>query len=212
MVRLTAPDSLITERHVLTCAHVIGDATGADAAADAMPTEQVLVEFTQVPGRLLFTTRDTAITRAVGATCFEVTGLSIRESLRLLARWARLAVEELPREELEIAAECGYLALAMAMAGAMIAGRPERWPGVLRRLRQADLAKIAQPFSNYPYPDLLRAISVSIDALDPADRARYLELAVFDGRHPTIGAAQTLWRQSGLDDLDVAELLDRLAG
>ncbi|MET8875090.1 NB-ARC domain-containing protein [Nocardia sp. NPDC004604] len=169
------------------------------------------LDVVEAPGRLLFTTRDTAIVRSVGATCFEVTGLSIRESLVLLARWARLAVEELPREALEIAAECGYLALALAMAGAMIAGRPERWPRVLRRLRQADLAKIAQPFGNYPYPDLLRAISVSVDALDPADRARYLELAVFNGRNPTVGAAQALWQHAGLDELDVAELLDRLA-
>ncbi|MFI7664766.1 hypothetical protein [Nocardia sp. NPDC049526] len=50
-------------------------------------------------------------------------------------------MEALPQEALGIAAG-GYLALA----GAMIAGRPERWPpGVLRRLRQADLAEIAQP-------------------------------------------------------------------
>lgn len=58
------------------------------------------LDVVEAPGRLLFTTRDTAIVRAVGATCFEVTGLSIRESLVLLARWARLAVEALPREAL----------------------------------------------------------------------------------------------------------------
>lgn len=169
------------------------------------------LDIVEEPGRLLFTTRDAAIARGVGAPPYEVRELPLRQSLTLLAKWARTAVEALPREAVEVAAECGYLALAMAMAGAMVAGRPERWRGVLRRLREADLGKIAQQFGNYPYPDLLRAISVGVDALDPDDRERYIELAVFADREPTVGAVQALWAHAGLDDLDVTELLDRLA-
>lgn len=169
------------------------------------------LDIVEEPGRLLFTTRDAAIARGVGASCHEVRELPLRQSLTLLAKWARTAVEALPREALEVAVECGHLALAMAMAGAMVAGRPKRWRGVLRRLREADLGKIAQQFGNYPYPNLLRAISVGVDALEPDDRERYLELAVFADREPTVGAAQALWAHAGLDDLDVAELLDRLA-
>ncbi|MGW4324990.1 NB-ARC domain-containing protein [Nocardia sp. NPDC004573] len=169
------------------------------------------LDVVEAPARLVFTTRDAAIARGLGSSCFEVQELPLRQSLSLLAKWARTTVEALPREAAEIAAECGYLALAMAMAGAMVAGRSERWRGVLRRLREADLGKITQQFGNYPYPDLLRAISVGVDALDPDDRQRYLELAVFADREPTVSAARALWERTGLDDLDVTELLDRLA-
>ncbi|MGO4612573.1 trypsin-like peptidase domain-containing protein [Nocardia sp. 2YAB30] len=41
---------LVAQRFVLTCAHVVGDATGADAAAAAAPVAEVSVEFTQAPG------------------------------------------------------------------------------------------------------------------------------------------------------------------
>jgi len=162
-------------------------------------------------GRLLFTTRDAGIVRAVGAWRCDLGVLSPEQSRALLARWARQPVAELPPEADDIAEECGYLPLALAMAGGMIAGRPERWHSVLRRLRQADLGKIMQSFADYPYPNLLAAISVSVEALAPAERDRYVELAVFDGREPTVGAAQALWLAVGLDELDVEELLDRFA-
>lgn len=163
------------------------------------------------PGRLLFTTRDAGIVRAVGAWRCDVGVLSLEQARELLARWARQPVGELPPEADDVAAECGYLPLALAMAGGMIAGRPERWQSALRRLRQADLGKIMQSFADYPYPNLLSAIGVSVEALDPVERDRYVELAVFDGRRPTVGAARALWQAVGLDELDVEELLDRFA-
>ena len=162
-------------------------------------------------GRLLVTTRDAGLARAVGATRHDVGLLNDEQALKLLAQWAGQLVQELPAEAATVARECGNLALALAMVGAMIEGRPERWALVLRRLQRADLDKISQSFAGYPHPDLLRAISISVDALAPDERKRYLELAVFDGHRPTRAAIEVLWEPVGLDDLDTQQLLDRFA-
>lgn len=61
-------------------------------------------------------------------------------------------------------------------------------------------------FPGYPHADLLRAIQVSVDALDPKARERYLALAVLleDMRvHPAI--QELLWDADELDSLDTAE-------
>jgi hypothetical protein len=57
--------------------------------------------------------------------------------------------------------------------------RPTAWCDVLARLRRADLAAIKVQIADYPYPDLLRSIEVSVEGLESADRERYLDLAVF---------------------------------
>jgi hypothetical protein len=59
------------------------------------------------------------------------------------------------------------------MIGAMIRLRPTAWKDALRRLPRADLGAIKRAFPGYPYTDLLRAIEVSVDGLDSADRERY---------------------------------------
>jgi hypothetical protein len=59
------------------------------------------------------------------------------------------------------------------------ARQADRWENVLFKLRNADLARLNQNFPNYPYRDLLRAIQVSVDALDPNLSDRYLDFAVF---------------------------------
>jgi hypothetical protein len=110
-----------------------------------------------------------------------------------------------------IAEECGNLPLALAMVGAMVHGRPDRWANALHRLRSADLDKIRQQFPDYPYPDLLRAIQVSVQALEPEVQARYLDLAVFPEDTPIPQAAlQTFWTTEGLDEYDVQDVLHAL--
>jgi hypothetical protein len=52
------------------------------------------------------------------------------------------------------------------------------WKDALTRLRRADLGALEKAFPNYPYPDLLRAIEVSVDRLEPADREKYVDLAL----------------------------------
>ena len=65
------------------------------------------------------------------------------------------------------------------MIGAMLREKPRAyWTHVLNLLRNADLARIRAQFPDYPHTDLLRAIQVSVEALDQQARDRYLALAV----------------------------------
>ncbi|MFI7691306.1 NB-ARC domain-containing protein [Nonomuraea sp. NPDC049655] len=158
--------------------------------------------------RLLFTTRDAGLARASGADGVLVSPLTDEQATALLAGWAGHSLDELPPEADEVVRECGNLPLALAMAGAMAEGRPERWPGVLRRLRESDLGRIRQNFPHYPHPDLLQAIEAGVLVLEPHARERYLELAVFAGRVVPAQVVELLWAPVGVDDLETEELLD----
>jgi WD40 repeat protein len=115
---------------------------------------------------------------------------------------------KLPAEAAEVAKVCGYLPLALAMIGAMIRLRPTAWQDALGRLRRADLEAIKRTFPGYPYPDLLRAIEVSVEGLDTADRERYLDLAVFpEDQSIPEEALRVLWN---LDDVDRGDCMTRL--
>jgi hypothetical protein len=135
----------------------------------------------EAPGaRFLITTRNNEVLVGFGAEDYRVEILSSSDSLKMLAGWVgQRSPDTLPPEAAEIAKECGYLPLALAMIGAMIRLRPTAWKDALVRLRRADLGAIKRSFPGYPYPDLLRAIEVSVDALEDIDCERYLNLAVF---------------------------------
>ena len=108
-------------------------------------------------------------------------------------------VETLPSEAHSVAQECDNLPLALAMIGAMVRDKPDRWGNVLHKLRHADLEKIQQDFPHYPYPNLLKAIEVSVDDLGPEMRRQYLDFAVFPEDTPIPeGVLQTLWESQGL--------------
>jgi WD40 repeat protein/S1-C subfamily serine protease len=161
--------------------------------------------------RMLVTTRDARLIVALGAAECRLDVLDTEQALQLLARWAKLDVDTLPPEANEVAEECGNLPLALAMVGAMVRGRPDRWANALHRLRSADLQKIRQQFPDYPYPDLLRAIQVSVQALEPDAQTRYLDLAVFPDDTPVPEVVlQILWAAEGLDEYDVQDVLDDL--
>lgn len=117
--------------------------------------------------RLLITTRDRRLVTALDARECSLDVLDDQQALKLLAQWADQNVEALPSEAHEVAKECGNLPLALSMIGAMVQGRPERWKNALKRLHNAELEKIRQQFPDYPYPDLLRTIQVSIEVLEP---------------------------------------------
>src|ERR1700739_2441062 len=103
----------------------------------------------------------------------------------MLAEWVgEKSSDKLPPKAAEVAKEFGYLPLALAMIGAMIRLRPKAWKDALIRLQRADLAAIKRAYPGYPHPDLLRAIEVSINGLEPADQERYLDLAVFPEDQP----------------------------
>ena len=104
--------------------------------------------------------------------------------------------------------ECGGLPLALAMIGAMIQRRPERWEDTLERLRRADIDKIRRNSPDYPYPDLLRAIEVNLDVLAPEEQRRFAELGVFVSDDPVPEAiVAALWSRTG--SLSVLEPLTK---
>jgi WD40 repeat protein len=157
--------------------------------------------------RLLFTTRDSTIAAAVGAEEIITSLLTDEQARNVLARWCGLEPKEFPPEAEEIIRECGRLPLAVAMIGAMLHRKPlEYWTIVRDLLRTADLARISAQFPDYPHTDMLRVIQVSIEALAPRERERYIALAVLlDDMPATPVVQQTLWNASELDALQTAE-------
>ncbi|HMS83578.1 MAG TPA: NB-ARC domain-containing protein [Nitrospira sp.] len=165
-----------------------------------------------VRSRLLITTRMGNLASALGALEQRLDVLSDIAAIELMAGWAGLEVADLPSAARDVARECSNLPLALAMAGAMMRGKPShRWDSVLERLRNADLEKIAQKFPDYPYPDLLRMIQVSVDSLEPALQNRYVEFAVFpQGMLIPESVLLTLWSHQGFTKADTEDALDSL--
>lgn len=114
--------------------------------------------------RLLVTTRDGSLVTALGAEEHSLDVLTDAAALQLLANWCDQDVGSLPSEAVSVASECGNLPLALALCGAMARdGTP--WSDMLEALEEADLTFIEGKIPNYPYPDVLKALKVSVDAL-----------------------------------------------
>lgn len=161
--------------------------------------------------KLLFTTRDIRIVKALNAIEYQVNLLSDDEALELLSTCSGQSKETLPVEAHKVMKECGNLPLALSMIGAIARARPNRWDNLLHKLQNADLGKIRYQFPEYPYPDLLKAIQVSIDALEQEVRIRYLEFAIFpeDVAIPE-ATLRTFWEPEGLDEYDTQDIIDVL--
>jgi tetratricopeptide (TPR) repeat protein len=174
-------------------------------------------------GRLLVTTRDGAVATVLAAQRCDIDLLTEEESQRLLADWSGCAVADLPSAAIATLQECGRLPLAVAMIGAMMKGRPpDRWRHVLEDLQNANLDEIRHRFPNYDHPDLLRALQVSVDALDGLGvardatwerklqaRRRYLELAIFPGNTPLpVAVLHRYWAPEGASESVATKLCD----
>ncbi|WNZ46404.1 NB-ARC domain-containing protein [Leptolyngbya boryana CZ1] len=161
--------------------------------------------------KLLFTTRDSRIVKALNAIEYQVNPLNGDQALELLATCSGHAKEALPVEAHEIMQECGNLPSALSMIGAIAKARPNRWANLLSKLKNADLEKIRYHFPDYPYPDLLKVIQVSVDALEPEVRIRYLDFAVFpeDVAIPE-ATLRTFWEPEGLNEYDTQDVIDML--
>jgi WD40 repeat protein len=164
---------------------------------------------TEPPGRLLITTRNWEVLVGLGAEEHRLDLLSSSDALKILAAWVgQKSPDKLPVEAAEVARKCGYLPLALAMIGAMIRLRPTGWKDALGRLHNANLEAVKGSFPGYPYPDLLRAIEVSVDGLESADRERYRDLAVSPEDQPIPESMlSVLWQ---LDDIDTRDCMARL--
>jgi len=128
--------------------------------------------------RLLVTTRDGGLATSLGAEQHRLDVLGNQAALQLLSDWAGMEGKPLPVEGQKVADECGNLPFALALCGAMVRDGI-LWDDLLDALHEVDLGFIEKQFPNYPYPNVLRALQVSIDALSEHKRRRYQELAVF---------------------------------
>ena len=157
--------------------------------------------------RLLFTARDGAIAAATRTVEHMADPLTPDQARALLARWAGYMPNALPAEAADLVQECGRLPLALSMTGAMLRGKPAAyWGHVLGSLRLSDLAKMRAQFPFYPHANLLRAIQVSVDALEAPARRHYLALAVLPDDMPAPSAVQqTLWGVNAGEALETAE-------
>ena len=166
--------------------------------------------------RLLVTTRDGNLVTALGAEEHRVDVLSDDQALALLAEWSGQVRETLADDARQVANQCGYLPLALALCGAM-ARDGTSWPDLLDALRETDLTFIKARLPNYPFPNVLRALGVSVEMLgreDPAAVERYYELAVFPRKVVVPEAAVvTLWcREKRLSERNARKLLTTLGG
>ncbi len=134
-----------------------------------------------IPGqkcKIIITTRDRQIIRALEAYEYRLDILNDDDAIALIAKRSDQDIFNLPAEAMEVVHECGNLPLALAMVGSMVRGDPGGWGNILYKLQNADLEKIQQDFPDYPYPNLLKAIEVSVDALN-SNKKFYFDLAIF---------------------------------
>lgn len=164
--------------------------------------------------RLLVTTREGSLSTTFGAQEHRLDVLSRDSALDLMADWCEAQPETLPGEAVDVANECGNLPFALALCGALVRdGTP--WSDLLGALHDADLSFIQTQLPNYPYPNLLRSLKVSLDILASSDAAGaqcFTELAVFcfDKTIPE-AAVTTLWKHMNkLDSRRVRKLLATL--
>jgi hypothetical protein len=123
--------------------------------------------------RLLVITRDASVPTGLGAQELSLEVMEPEAARWLLAQWAGVPPHALPAEADAVVAACGLLPLALAVAGARIRdGLP--WADLAAALEQGLL-----DFLDHSYGSAFNSLRLSVAALPEADRARYLELAVF---------------------------------
>ncbi|MET0395446.1 MAG: NB-ARC domain-containing protein [Longimicrobiaceae bacterium] len=142
--------------------------------------------------RLVVTTRDAAILTTIGAREESVERLPEGPALELLARWAGQEPGSLPDEARAVSRECGYVPLALSVAGARVRDGLS-WLDLLDALQRGKLE-----FLDHPYASVFGSMRLGVDALPSEERRRYLELAVFpeDVRVPE-SVVLKLWRVTG---------------
>lgn len=169
-----------------------------DAAALAVSGER---------GRVLTTTRDASLLTALGAAEVSLDVLDEELALLVLANWSGQARGTLPPAAKAVAKACGYLPLALALAGAQVHDSMA-WADVLSAIRAGDLE-----FLDHPYGSVFKCLRSSVEALPEDEAKRYGELAVALEDVPLpVKVVCALWRQTaGLARYQSHTLLQRLA-
>ena len=94
--------------------------------------------------RLLLTTRDADLLVTLGARELPLDVLSEELALELLASWSGHASATLPPKAVKVVESCGYLPLALALAGARVQGGAS-WDDVLLALERGRLEFLDHP-------------------------------------------------------------------
>jgi WD40 repeat protein len=181
---------------------LIVDDVWSDAAARAF-------DVAGARGRVLYTTRDRAVLRAVGARSVQVDVLSKASARELLARVAGTRPEELPTEADRILAATARVALALALAGAAVGRGGRSWSEVADELERG-----SETFLDHPYADIFKAMRVGLSALPKEHADLYRLLAVYPADTPIpIPSIARLWHHiAGRSAEDTREALRTLAG
>jgi WD40 repeat protein len=162
--------------------------------------------------RILVTTRDAGVLHALHGEPISVALMTECEALQLLAAAVGVQRATLPSEAREVVVECGFLPLAVALAGGMARKRSGDFHSVLEHLHRADLDKIADRQSiDGRHRSIWRAIQASVEVLTVEEQRRFAELAVFaNDRTVPEAAVVVLWAHTGkLDALDSGDLLTK---
>jgi len=151
-------------------------------------------------GQLLFTTRKGIVAQELGAQEHELDLLSEEDALKFLFRAVRTQERALPPEAKEVARECGYLPLALAIAGALVTKLG--WQETLQKLQTVGIIGAGSELEEYA--GLYRSMEASLIDLDPQNQERYLQLAVFkDEAAIPLESLAVLW---GLERRETDEL------
>jgi len=161
--------------------------------------------------RFLFTTRDAAIGRFVGAREHRADLLDLAQSRKLLASWANLPVAELPAASDNVITECGRLPMALSVVGAMLrTANEEFWTDTLDLLHKADLSAIQEQLPE-GQQSFFKVVEVSFQSLESEIQERYKALAVLlEDMVAPIPVLQTLWNVSEAEARRISrQLVDR---
>lgn len=160
--------AVLSERRCLFILDDVWDVTHVDVFMDILGERC----------RMLVTSRDSTLATNLDAFQFRLDVLGEEATAMLLAEWSAIPPHALPDDARLVANECGNLPFALALCGAMVRDGA-LWSDLLEALRAADLTYLERQFPGYPYPNLLRALKVSIDTLYAADFENYKKLVVF---------------------------------
>ncbi|MGB1109069.1 MAG: NB-ARC domain-containing protein, partial [Gammaproteobacteria bacterium] len=157
--------------------------------------------------RLLMTTRDEQILTGVGARKYAIDVMDHAAARALLAEWSQTELQHLPSAADAIVRACGHMPLAIAIAGAQLSEGMD-WDELARVLEEGRLE-----YLDHPYGNVFNNLSRSVDALPEADRAAYLDLAVFpeDTEVPRTTILRYWAHTRGLSHAGGQRLLSRLA-
>lgn len=148
------------------------------------------IQDTDSQSQLLIVTRREELAVELGATDYQINGMSETDALALFAVRADEDVDELPEYAADVAAECKHLPFALILAAGQ-AKDGNDWDDVLTTLQEAGIPEDASEkedenappavsrFVGHPQEPNMRAIDSTVDALSSHERTVYTVLSVF---------------------------------